>query len=1462
MRAASVLLFLAALLQGQGIVSTVVGTEWLLATGRPALQSPVGQVNAVTIDLRGRVVFAAPQSNMILRINTDGGLEAIAGNGIAAYSGDGGKATDASLNGPSGVAYDSQGNLLISDSLNCRIRRVSAEGTITTIAGTGRCRFSGDGRPAELAEMDVPLQLVLDSRQNIYFHDLGAKRIRRISAQGTISTYAGNGSPWQALDNVAATSFGFAEPAGLAIDAGNRLYVADRSAFRIYRIDTTGMISLVAGGGDRGEVQDGLAAARALLIEPQGLAVDGRGALYWGEAGTSRIRTINTFGNVQTVAGVLGEEGFRDGSSNSALFFGPAALAIDRNGSIVVADMQNRRVRRVEAGGVSTIAGNGGFQGTGDGEPSVRSFLNLPNAIERDRDGSILIADTGNSLVRRSRDGRMSNVAGNGVRKLGPDNPVATMAPIGTPLGVTADVAGSLWFSEEALTGIAPRLRRITSQGAITSHPTRTGWTKITHLAGVPGGELYIAGLDATGGAIYRVSADGQEALLRTPGAPFGIAADANGNLYFSDDSNAIVWRFRIATGEIGAYAGGGTQIVRGTRQLPASQVSLGKPAGVAVDQTGTLYIADRGHHVVYAVSNGMVRVAAGTGVSGFGGDGGQAMQALFNQPSDVDVDAAGNIYVADTGNGRVRVIRAIPPVWQVSPTRLTFHANAGAEIVPQSVSISSAFIGLRFTAAIGADTPWLKLSQADGLLPATLQISLDNDLAPGSYRGNIRLTSPGATPPELTVAVEVTIDENKAPARLVVDQTEISVSVRKGSGPVVSRLTVRNAGGGVLTYSLGSTTLDELGWLKVEQTGTLESGRSGQVNVLIDPTGLNADTYAGTIDIHHGDGTVKVPVTLIVTELKPRLVLSRNLLQFRMSAGGAAPLPQNVFVLNDGPGEIEVETDFFTSTGGGDWLELNTFGSVATAGQKSPPSVVVGVFAPDLAPGVYYGEIKLRDKNGRAMESPQSIVVQLTINPEVNSNLTPEVTPSALLFVGEAGSSPASQTLFLAGAGRDQVDYQMTFTAPDNGKWLRALPTNGVLAQQVAGAPPPRILVQPDFTTVSPGIYDAVLSVRFSNGTVRTVNILNVVAGASGDVISKDGRLAGECPLMLQTLTPASNFESNLGNVIPLRVRLINPANCNLSSVRVFASVPSPEGRESIELDSKTNAEWAREWQPRLLTPGNIRIEFVAFPMMGTQIVSPLPGAEVSGTLRTAPVFSGPGPIPPPLRGPITNSATGEVRSLVAPGGLVTIYGEQLAASERTADFAKPPSELGGTRVELGGVPLPLLYVSPGQINAQIPYGLRTDEAHELLVRREGVPSIPERLSVARTQPGIFLSEDQSDGRQGAIYVVSIGSLKLADSKSPASAGDLIEILCAGLGEVASRSTNTVGDSPAVLNPVVVTIGGRPANLIAAVLDENAVGRYVITAQVPVGVAPGTAVPVQLITGRLSSPPVTMSLK
>jgi len=331
----------------------------------------------------------------------------VAGTGVRGDGPDGHAASATDLSSPLSVDIDQQGRLYILE--GDRVRRVNGDGTVVTVAGSGRAGSAGDGGAATAADLDGPQDIVVDNGGNIYIADSGDNRVRRVDARGVISTVAGTGQRGYAGDGGPAATARLDTPTGLAIGFGGVLLIADSGNNRVRAVGPDGVISTVAGTGDAGYAGDGGLAGSALLNGPRCIAVDAEDNVYVADTLNDRVRRIDAAGVITTVAG-SGEPGFAgDGDSATAarlnLASGPLSgagcLSVDGAGDLLIADALNNRVRQVAVDGIiSTLAGNGQAGSAGDGGDATQAQLARPLGVVALPVGGVYIAEADNDRVR------------------------------------------------------------------------------------------------------------------------------------------------------------------------------------------------------------------------------------------------------------------------------------------------------------------------------------------------------------------------------------------------------------------------------------------------------------------------------------------------------------------------------------------------------------------------------------------------------------------------------------------------------------------------------------------------------------------------------------------------------------------------------------------------------------------------------------------------------------------------------------------------------------------------------------------------------------------------------------------------------------------------------------------------------------------------------------------------------
>ena len=822
-----------------------------------------------------------------------------------------------------GVAVDASGNVYAADYDNNIIVRFVPGGQMAVVAGNGIGGFSGDEGPATSASLNSPVGVAVDLAGNLYIADGNNGRIRRVS-NGTITTVAGDGNAGFSGDGGPATSASLSSPAAVAVDLAGNLYIADQGNNRIRKV-SNGTITTVAGNGNAGFSGDGGPATSAALNSPAGVAVDPTGNLYIADFVNYRIRKVSN-GSITTFAGngnfgVSGD----GGPAIAAALSSPAGVALDSIGNVYIADLDNSLIREVSGGFITTVAGTIGQRAfNGDGGPATSASLNLPFGVAVDSAGDLYIADTFNYRVRGVSNGTMTTVAGNGDFRFSGDGGPATSAALNT-ITLAADSAGNLYIT----TALNNRIRQV-SKGIITTIAgngdagfSGDGGPATNASLNDPGGtaidssgNLYIADgsnsriREVSGGRITTVagnggigfSGDGGPATGAMLNSPQAVAVDSFGNLYIADYDNQRIRK--VSAGTITTVAGNGIAGFSGDGG-PATSASLFRPVAVAVDSAGNLYIADQGNNRIRQVSNGIITTVAGNGNAVFSGDGGPATTASLDFPSGVAVDSAGNLYIADLGNERVR---------EVSGGTITTIAGNG----------NAGFSG-------------------DGGLAISASLSNPNEVALDAG-GNVFISD------QANFRIREVLINN--PTALL-SPGQLQFTKASGGAPTAPQTLSLTSSVDGLAFSVNVPS--DATWLQVSPA----SGASPRlIQVIADPTGLAPNTYQTTIAINTPNAnptSTTAEVTFTVTAaMPPTLSLDKQSLSFPFPAQGSAR-SQTITVSNTGGGALQFTATAATNAGG-NWLSASPASGQALPG--SPVTLTVTANPAGLAPGAYSGQV------------------------------------------------------------------------------------------------------------------------------------------------------------------------------------------------------------------------------------------------------------------------------------------------------------------------------------------------------------------------------------------------------------------------------------------------------------------------------------------------------------------------
>ena len=540
-----------------------------------------------------------------------------------------------------------------------------------------------------------------------------------LAQQYAISTVAGGANP---ATPVSATAISIGQPRRVAVDTkGNVYFSSGNSVFKI----SGGTLALVAGNSRAGFSGDGGPAVNAQLNAPQGIAIDSTGNIYIADTNNNRVRIVTVNGIINTFAGngLLGTPlAFGDGGpANQANLHLPGGVAVDTKNNIYIADTGDNLIRKVTTDGIiNTIAGDSLPSYGGDGAAAANSEVHSPEDVAVDSSGNVYIADTGNAYIRKiTTDGNINFIAGDGSIGYGGDGGLATSAGLIEPYSIALDSSGNIFIAEPE----DGRIRELTVSNNDIITAVGTGVlgfagdggpgtkAEVHQASGVAvdsSGNIYIAdslnnrirkvssGTVSTiaGSGAFSYSGDGGPAIAAQFFAPSAVAVDAAGDLFIADTNNNAV-REVNAKGVASTIAGSGPAGSSGDNGA-ATGALLSAPQGIAVDAAGNVYVADTANARVRKISNGTISTYAGNGTVGYSGDGAAATAATLNSPVGLAVDKSGNLYIADQGNNVVRKVSAGGTITTLAGNGTQGYSGDGGPAIaallngPQGVTVDS----------------------------------------------------------------------------------------------------------------------------------------------------------------------------------------------------------------------------------------------------------------------------------------------------------------------------------------------------------------------------------------------------------------------------------------------------------------------------------------------------------------------------------------------------------------------------------------------------------------------------------------------------------------------------------------------------------------------------------------------------------------------------------------------------
>jgi large repetitive protein len=751
--------------------------------------------------------------------------------------------------------------------------------------------------------------------------------------------------------------------------------------------------------------------------------------------------------------------------------------------------------------------------------------------------------------------------------------------------------------------------------------------------------------------------------------------------------------------------------------------------------------------------------------------------------------------------------ITANTPDLILSSASASFSVAPGASAppLPNAITVASSAVSQILTFTTSSSAAWLTVSGSSST-PGSIEVgpnsaALGLNAAGSPYSGTIRVscTSPACAGKSHTIAVSLIVAA--PPAQLSLGSPLLSfTALASNPQPMPEALSIVNAGGGSLAIQAVTASAN---WISVGTFSTdVAPGPGESVAISVNPAGLSAGYYLGAVIVNSSAGSATIPVTFLLAT-SGVMTLAPGGTEFSVPQGGALAHTGGSYLVGVSSGSANFNAAVLP---GASWL---SGGGTGIASPTSPATVSFSInqsAVAALSAGFYYGTIRVSSSG--VVDSPQDFQVVLNVG-AAGSEVLPDPEAAGLVFIG-SNTTPPAQTIQLFGSSANSIGFQTSPTVIDGSGWLTVTPQTG----SVSASSPTQISVTANPAGLSAGVYQGGVSFAYAS-SVSTVNVTLIVPpGAS---------CTGTQLVATQTAL-VSNFSVSAALPVPLAVQLRDTCGNAIGNAQVVAAFSNGDAPLILSAVDTVNGIYAGSWTPRN-TSSQVTILTTAFAPGYTTATTQTPGQVAPDA---APALAPNGTL---------DVFNPQIGAGLAPGNIVQIYGSGLAGPATASTVLPLPTAVNGTGVTIGGLNAPLYYVSPGQINAQVPFELAAGGQYQVVVNANGALTTPQTIQLTQADPAIL------QFNSGAVVAQHHDGTLVQDS-SPAAPGEFITIYLSGMGAtngpVASGAASPGNPLANVADTATLTLNGAQLPVLFEGLTPTLVGLYQIDFQVPQTLANG----------------------